>query len=245
MVSILSRDPTIDGLRAGIAEAIASTDKIAKRDEDYVTEGFAAEPIELLQSMIATAKEMWSPPPHPEGDGVVLDSEVPFGKNPAAYMSLGREPIEVSGFIDALVEWKTAEDTPSLGVVDFKTGGEKSGGNVKQVKHWHTKPQLNFYALAVQEGLVEAPSGLKVSKIGYDMVKLCKEKSIPVDEDHLNESLQTYGTLIDLARDGDFVPIAHPEWTPYQGGHQSDIFDALRIRPDGLPDHAEDDEDKS
>ena len=41
--------------------------------------------------------------------------------------------------------------------------------------------------------------------------------------------------MIDRARDGDFPPIRHPRWSPFR--YQSDIVDALRLRPDSEPDH--------
>ena len=91
---------------------------------------------------------------------------------------------------------------------------------------------------------MEGTGGRPVSALGYDMVRE-DSFTIPVNEEFLDEAQRIYGALVDRARDGDFVPISHPQWSPYPGGHQTDIVDALRIRPDSLPDHAKDEEDES
>jgi hypothetical protein len=202
------------------------------------------EPSESLKALIDEVASVWTPPPHPDGDGLLLDAELAFGKETPAVLPLGRSPISVNGFIDTIIEWKTAQDDPTLEVVDFKTGGVKSGGNSKQVKLWLTKPQLSFYALSIRAGLVEGLSDRRVSAVGYDMVRE-KSHTISVDDEFLDGVQQNFGVLVDRARDGDFVPISHPQWSPYPGGHQCDIVDALRIRLEGLPDHAEEEEDES
>jgi RecB family exonuclease len=239
----LTTEPTLDGLRTRMPQALEDKG-VAKGNRTIVMDALSDDPPKSLQVLIDKVDSIWKPPPHPDGDGLLLDAELPFGKEGSAMLPLGRKPMDVNGFIDTIIEWKTTLNDPSLEIVDFKTGGPKSGGNSKEVSVWLTKPQLSFYALAIREGLVEGTGGRPVSALGYDMVR--KDSfTIPVKKEFLDEAQRVYGALVDRARDGDFVPIPHPQWSPYPGGHQTDIVDALRIRPDSLPDHAQDEEDES
>ena len=247
LMQCLAIEPNLEALRANIESTLIEslewkTKKVSKGNHKTVLQQLNDEPPAALHELIDAVAEAWSPPPHPDGDGLLLGAELSFGRESVASLQLGRAPIAVSGSIDTVVERKSAASTPTLEIFDYKTG--KTGGNHKQVKIWFTKPQLSFYALAVRARLVSDLADYPVNRLGYYMVRE-NMITIPVEASFLDAAEEYFGRLVDRARDGDFVPISHPEWSPYSGGHQNDIFDALRIRPDGLPDHAEETEEQS
>jgi len=237
IVNALAADPTLSGVRAGVEHAMESN-KIKSNNHEAVQKAFGEEPPESLKQLIAAVKEVWHPPPDPAGDGLLVDSELEFGEDETAFLSLGRKPVQVRGSIDTIVRWKTTANTPTLEVMDFKTGGESSGGRSDQVLEQFTKPQLSFYALAVRAGLVKGAPDLPVSAVGYDMVK-SKRNSIPVNDVFLDQATGVFGTLMDRARDGDYALIPHPQGCPLMGRSYCDFQEVCRMRSEGLPDHAE------
>ena len=237
MVNALAADPTLAGVRAGVEHAMES-DKIKSNNHKAVRAAFAADPSESLKQLIAAVKKEWSAPPDPAGDGLLLDSELKFGEGENAFLALGRKPVRVNGSIDTIVRWKTTANTPTLEVMDFKTGGDSSGGKPEQVLEQLTKPQLSFYALAVRAGLVNGAPDFPVSAVGYDMVK-SKRHSIPVNDVILDRAKGVYGDLMDRARDGDYALVPHPQGCPLMGRSYCDFQEVCRMRSEGLPDHAD------
>ena len=198
----------------------------------------AAEASESLPSLISDVAAICTPPPDPDGDGLLLDSELEIGEDSDVFLPLGRKPVQVRGSIDTIVQWKTTANTPTLEVVDFKTGGNASGGDPAQVLQQLTKPQLSFYALVIRAGLVDKAPDLPVSGVGYDMVRN-KFKSMPVDDAFLDRAHGVYGALMDRARDGDYPLVPHPQGCPLMGRSYCDFQEVCRMRSEGLPDHAE------
>jgi RecB family exonuclease len=239
MVSALAAEASLSGLRTGIAQVIESGDKkIGKTHGPIVQAAFAEEPSESLKQLIVAAEAVWSAPPDPAGDGLLIDSELKFGEDEKALLSLGRKPVQVRGSIDTIIRWKTTANTPTVEVVDFKTGSTASGGSPEQVLKQLTKPQLSFYALAVRAGLVSKAPDFPVSAVGYDLVKF-KRNSIPVTDELLDWAHGVYGTLMDRARDGDYALVPHPQGCPLMGRSYCDFQEVCRMRSEGLPDHAE------
>jgi RecB family exonuclease/plasmid stabilization system protein ParE len=237
----LARCPTTDGLRASVD---AVCEAAPKKNQAAVREALARDlPQQVLDLIDAAARE-WTAPPHPDGDGTVIASEASF--DPPAALLLSRSLVPVRGSIDAIVKWRTVDDTPELEVRDFKTGGATSGGTKEEVLQTFTRPQLAFYALAVRSGLVTGAEGLPVRRLGYDMVRTKEPTNMMIDGEALDRAAETFGELLDRARDGDYPLAPHPTACPLTGSGFCDYLEVCRLRTvPPPPTEDKEDEDES
>ena len=233
----------LDGLRG--AAAILTSRIGGKKNAELVREYLAADPprpslVRLSRVMRAAIEPLLFAP---GGDLQVFDVEHRFGRPwdqpevPPLFVQLGRKPIEVRGYIDALVRRAGPSEHPSrLRIVDFKAGRGRPG-SIAQVRDSLVRPQLAFYALATETlgdefGTVGPPEFLE-----YDRVRELSQVEAPFDAAGLERARTSIGDVLDRGRDGDWPLLPHPDGCPIRnnGYGWCDVQDMCRMRPSFAP----------
>jgi RecB family exonuclease len=178
----------------------------------------------------------------PRGDLIVEALELAFGElgdgapAPPLALRLGRGAFAVRGKIDLVVRRRGDGSVRGTAyrVVDFKTGG--SARTEEEIKDTLLKPQLAFYALALQAlaPLDPAhPPPFIIERGELDYVRQKKVVSAELGPAVLKRAQEVFGALLDRARAGSFPLAPHPQACPLlaKRGAFCDFSELCRLRP--------------
>jgi hypothetical protein len=178
----------------------------------------------------------------PRGDLSVEALELAFGElgdgapAPPLALRLGREAVAVRGKIDLVVRRRGDGSVRGTAyrVVDFKTGG--SARTEEEIKDTLLKPQLAFYALALQAlaPLDPAhPPPFAIERGELDYVRQKRVVSAELGPAVLSRAQDIFGALFDRARAGSFPLAPHPQACPLLAKHGAycDFSELCRLRP--------------
>lgn len=177
----------------------------------------------------------------PQGDLTVEALELAFGElgdgvpAPPLALRLGRRDFAVRGKIDLVVRRRGDGSVRGTAyrVVDFKTGG--SARTEEEIKDTLLKPQLAFYALALQAlaPLDPAhPPPFAIERGELDYVRQKKVVSVELGPAVLGRAQEVFGALLDRARAGSFPLAPHPQACPLlaKRGAFCDFSELCRLR---------------
>lgn len=236
------------GEEAGLArsgERIAGL-MSARKNAERVREVFRSPLPEAVRALCTAARSRIA---HlrfaPSGDLRVVRPELEFGRSsrtdskPALRLALGRATLEVRGRMDS-VERRIGEQTDVLAryrITDFKTGKSRPG-RVHQMVQSLVRPQLVFYALALEElGSIEDGAPVHPTEIAYDWVRKLEQIDAWIDDAVLAHARTAFGEVIDAARDGTYAVLPHPDGCPIRGarGAYCDFQGLCRLRATFAP----------